>query len=452
MKQQIILSNRLRNINICDDNITTQDYCYISKHDYCNILLPKIYEYIDCKKNIPEKLIERFFKVIGHSIECWSLNYNQNLKIVEHIINNYKLTDGILIDLILRSNSEIQHLFFEKYKYIDKKLFNHIINILNYYNDIGNLYDILIEYSIKVYDEDNINILFDYGNKRKDINVLNKLLDSKFKPPVNKFFVLIGYLKKKDDPINIIKKCVLNGIQIKKNFIDLYVDYICKNVNYYERIDSFYDIIIYFYDNGATDINIFNILNCIDKIDKKIIENTINYIIENNYDVTKKDFLLLCKHNIQVKNIKKIQNYLDDTDIQALIFNSDLTYPVKIKFTLDILKTECKKKNNLKKIQQVCKSIIPDELCLEYACSVPNNNTVIKYLHEIHKIPFNDICIINFASTVKQNQLLRYILTKYKKDNNIDINNNIKFVNKLDNKDNVSDDETNSDNSSINFL
>ena len=72
MKQQIILSNRLRNINICDDNITTQDYCYISKHDYCNILLPKIYEYIDCKKNIPEKLIERFFKVIGHSIECWS--------------------------------------------------------------------------------------------------------------------------------------------------------------------------------------------------------------------------------------------------------------------------------------------------------------------------------------------------------------------------------------------
>ena len=270
-----------------------------------NIMLDKINEYINSKQNITEKLIEQFFKENANSIESWSLNYNQNFKIAEYVINNYKLTN-YSIDLILLSNSEIQCLFFEKYKYINHEIFSHIINILNRSNDVGNLYNILVNYVITVYNEDNMNILFDYIIKCRDIKIIHNFLNSKVKPSINNFFVLICYLKIKDDPIDIIKKCVLNGIQIQKNFINLYTDYISKIVNYYDRNDSFYDIVTYFYDNGATDVNIYNILlNCMNKINQKIIENTINYIIENNYDITKQIFLLLCKNNIQVKNLKK---------------------------------------------------------------------------------------------------------------------------------------------------
>ena len=93
----------------------------------------------------------------------------------------------------------------------------------------------------------------------------------------------------------------------------------------------------------------------------------------------------------------------------------NLPYPIKIVFNLDILHNECKKKNNIKQIQKILSDkIIPDQICLENACIIPNNTLVIKLLHETYNIPFNDNCIINFANTLKQNQLLRYILGKFK--------------------------------------
>ena len=74
------LPSRLAKTNILDDSIKSVDYCYVSTHDYCNLLINTLRNLIDEKKPIPEKLVERFFKVNITSIECWSLNYDINIK------------------------------------------------------------------------------------------------------------------------------------------------------------------------------------------------------------------------------------------------------------------------------------------------------------------------------------------------------------------------------------
>ena len=420
MNSQNVLPVRFKQIDICTDNINSIDYCYTSKHDYCIIIIQKIKEFIKLKKNIPEKLIERYIKVIGNAIECWSLNYIENIKIAEYIFDNYDFNEIILRSLFLTENSEMIIIFFEKK--INKNSIQPILDIIYKYNiNIGNLFDILCDKIINIYNQNDIEKLFDYAVKIKNINLINKLLDSKFKPSNDSFINLISKINLEcDEPINIIKKCIFNGIKIEKNFIQLYVNCIQLNFDYYDRISSFYDIITYLYDNGA-DIKLHDIITCKEIVLQYVFNNTINYISNSDYNITKDDFLLLCKKKIQIKDYKKIKDYFDDKDIQFAIFESGLNYPIKINFTLDILRIECKKRNNFKQIQEICKTIKPDIKCLEYACVVPNNTNVIKFLHEKHKIPFNELCIINFASIVKQNLLLRYIVNKYKKDNNIDV-------------------------------
>ena len=420
--QKSILPVRFKHVDILNDELKSIDYCYVSTHDYCSVILKKISDLIDAKLDIPEKLTYRFFHVIVRAIECWSLNYDINLKRVSYIFENYDLDDELITLIFKTENSEVIHLYLEKNKDMNNNLLTRILNIINKHNiNIGNSFDIIIENILKIQNQENMNILFDNSVKTLNINLINKLLDFKYKPSTNSFIKLLINLK--DEPIDVIKKCIYNGIQIEKNFINLYT-YEIFNGHVY-NIYHFYDIIIYLYDNGANEINFNNFVKCQYAIEKTKFTDTINYLIDNNCLLTKNDFIELCKNNIKIKNIKNIQKYFDDKDVQTVIFESNLNYPVNITFTLDMLKNECKKKSNLKKIQEICKVIKPDIICLENACSVQNNMSVIKYLHDIHKIPFNEKCIIYYVGTIKQNPLLKYIVNKYKKENNMIIDNNI---------------------------
>jgi hypothetical protein len=407
------LPSRLAKTNILDDSIKSVDYCYVSTHDYCNLLINTLRNLIDEKKPIPEKLVERFFKVNITSIECWSLNYDINIKRLKYILENVKLTDNILHSLFLTENFEAIQIFLDHNENMDAVLLQNIMNIFANKNiNIGNSLDMLIENIIKHNDSNKIKIIFDYAMKVNSIYIINKILDSKYKPTDKDFINLLISVRNKDEPIELIKKCILNGIEIKKEDIQIYIQHIITS---YYNSDSFYNIFTYLYDNGSTYVSISDILKCYAKICMGELHKTINYLIDNTDNIPREDFILLCKEGVFVKNTKKVQQYFDDKEIQTIIFEKNLPYPIKIVFNLDILHNECKKKNNIKQIQKILSDkIIPDQICLENACIIPNNTLVIKLLHETYNIPFNDNCIINFANTLKQNQLLRYILGKFK--------------------------------------
>jgi len=419
------LPSRLAKTNILNDNIKTVDYCYVSTHDYCNILISTLTNLIDEKKPIPEKLVERFFKVIVTSIECWSLNYDINIKRLKYIFDNIKMTDNILRSLFLTENFEAIQIFLDHNENMNAALLQNIMNIFANINinkniNIGNSLDMLIENIIKHNDSNKIKIIFDYAMEVNSIYIINKILDSKYKPTDEDFINLLISVRNKDEPIELIKKCILNGIEIKKEHIQIYIQHIITS---YYNADSFYNIFTYLYDNGSTYVSIYDILKCYAKISTVNLHNAINYLIDNINTITREDFILLCKEGVFVKNTKKIQQYFDDKEIQTIIFEKNLSYPIKITFNLNILRNECKKRNNIKQIQKILSDkIIPDEICLENACIISNNTQVIKLLHETYKIPFNDNCIINFAHTMKQNQLLRYILGKFKNNKLTNIN------------------------------
>jgi hypothetical protein len=426
--------SRFLKTDILYDDLKSIDYCYVSTHDYCCIIIKKLTEFIENKTQIPEKLIERFFKVIVKAIECWSLNYDTNLERLTYIFKNVNMTNNLICSLFYTHNFEAIHIFLQNNENMNIELLKNILNILSYDNDddMENSFDILINNIIKDNDINKINIIFEYAIKNKSIYIINKILDTKYKPSEKDFIKLLTFLKINNEPKEIIKKCVLNGIEIKKDFIHQYIENILYNNYNYTYVDngSFYDIFTYLYDNGSTYINIYEILKCHIKINKTVINNVVNYFIDNTTKITREDFILLCKEGIHVSNIKKIQEFFDDNEIQILIFEKNLTYPIKITYNLEILRNECKKKNNLKQIQKILSDktniIKPDVICLENACGISNNNAVIKLLHETYNIPFNDNCIVNYAYTLKQHRLLRYILEKFKlnnKINNVNINN-----------------------------
>ena len=416
-----LLPYRFKYLNILTDDIKTVDYCYVSTHDYCNIILKTLTEFIDSDKEIPEKLIQRFFRVIGGAIECWSLNYDINIIKSKYIIEHVELNNNLLKELFRTNNNELIQIYLQSHVMTYELLIQllDIIKCLHIGNDI--ILDIIFNHAIKINDKKVLDTLFNHVINIKNIDYINKLLDSKFKPSNESFIVLLSYLIFMDDPIDTIKKCVLNGIKIEKEFLKVYVLFIIQNNDQnsiYIKKCKFNEICLYLYENGANEVVITDIIKSTNLLGKINIDLTINNLIDSSYDITKNDFLELCKQKFIIKNIKKIQKYFDDTEIQAAIIDSNLNYPIKINYTIEILRNECKKKNNISKIKQISKNIKPDQECLENACYVSNNNSVIKYLHEDCKIIFNDKCILNFALTLKQNQLLRYVLTKHCSDGN----------------------------------
>ena len=120
---------------------------------------------------------------------------------------------------------------------MDAVLLQNIMNIFANKNiNIGNSLDMLIENIIKHNDSNKIKIIFDYAMKVNSIYIINKILDSKYKPTDKDFINLLISVRNKDEPIELIKKCILNGIEIKKEDIQIYIQHIITS---YYNSDSF---------------------------------------------------------------------------------------------------------------------------------------------------------------------------------------------------------------------
>jgi hypothetical protein len=405
---------RISKIDIIKDDIIGLEYCTKS-HDYCKYVKSIIKDLIDNKKEI-NKLLDRYFKIICSSIECWTYDYDNNLLLCMSIFDKFNqsdLSDYAINKIIESQNCELFLLYIGSMDFTIVNVSN-LLKCVRYSEEKINMYNLIIEKCIN----SNSNELMQYAlNYTIDENLseslLEKLLDLKLKPSDEKFLKLLVNIIDNEEYLSIIKKCILNGIIIERNLIKNFINYILqsKNIYYYYRINHFSDICIYFYDNGSTDLTINDIIQC-NKIDIIYTEKLINHIINNSYNLTKEEFKLLCSNKICIKNKKMIEKFLEDQDIKELIFNFNLNYKINIEYTLNILKNECGKKNNIIKIKEILKTIKPDQECLEIVCKVPSNMSVIKLIHNDYNIPFNEKCILNYSYDIKYNSVLSYIRTK----------------------------------------
>jgi hypothetical protein len=409
---------RLSKIDITKDDIIGLEYCTKS-HDYCKYVKSIIKDLIDNKKEI-NNLLHRYFKIICSSIECWTYDYDNNLLLCMSIFDKFNqsdLSDYAINKIIESQNCELFLLYIGSMDFTIVNVSN-LLNLLKYarYSEEKiNMYNLIIEKCINSNSNELIQYALNYTiDENLSESLLEKLLDLKLKPSDEKFLKLLVNIIDNEEYLSIIKKCILNGIIIERNLIKNFINYILqsKNIYNYYRINHFSDICIYFYDNGSTDFTIDNIIKCSDKIDIIYTEKFLNHIINNDYNLTKEEFKLLCSNKICIKNKKMIEKFLEDQDIKELIFNFNLNYKINLEYTLNILKNECGKKNNIIKIKEILKTIKPDQECLEIVCKVPNNMSVIKLIHNDYNIPFNEKCILNYSYDIKYNSVLSYIRTK----------------------------------------
>ena len=419
--EQIIkkLPTRLKSTNILLDDIKAVDYCHVSSHDYCKHILCLLTYYIDQEGiPIPEKLLERYFKVICQSIECWSLNYDININRTMYIFENCDLTENIINKILDVNNSETFTMFINNYNITDI--------ILDKILEKNIFYNITYDYIIKNNSKYNYtNKLIDYITKNNDLDTINKLLDNKMIIN-NEQFLKIITMNLCD--LDLIKKCIINGGKIEKNTLKLYIDEYLKNQknqkntygynHYYTKKNipqKYEEIFIFLFENGSTNINLIDLKQIKYYIGANEFNNILNNFIENDMILSTEDFIDICNMKIKINNIKKINHFFKDENVINAVYNNNLKYPVEIKYTYEMLKNEVLK-NNLPKVKEIIKTIKPTQELLELACST-QSLSMIKYLHEVCELKFNEKCILNHTVNIRHSTLLNYLKNQLNKKN-----------------------------------
>lgn len=423
--------------DVTKDIINSKEYCNTSTHDYCTYITEIVQNKINKNEELSEMLLNRYFSKVCNSIECWSYNYKTLYDLTNNIITKLPVSEIILRKILSLQNSEIFVIYINSLKNIDDNNISNLFKLIGtipYSETRNNMYDTLINYCINSKNQNIIylcfKIMIDTYQNSEDIE---KILDLKIKPTEEEFYKLLIIFSAENTYEEIIKKCILNGIEIKKDTLKKYIDLIViEDVRAFYGINNISDICIFLYKNGSTDITINEIL----KIDR-YCEKFINYVIDDDYKITKEEFKSLCEYKIFVKDTKKINQFLDEEEIKTIIFNNNLNYKININYNINILRSECLKRNNYKKISEILPSVKPDIVCLENACSIPSNSNVIKLIHNVYKIPFSEKCILTFAQKNYYNTMMNYVIDSYRTNNNIVMNNDKKYNYDVDN---ISDD------------
>jgi hypothetical protein len=320
---------KISNIDITRDPINSKEYCNNSTHEYCTYITEFVQDKLNKNEELSEILLQRYFGKVCNSVECWSYNYKVLLTLTNRIYDSVTINDTILKKILVLYNAEVFVLYINSLKNIDTKKILDLFKLIESipYNETRiDMTETLINYSISLKNQDILKLCFNnIVNVNGDYNLIQKFLDLKIKPSEEQFYKILTKMLNYESYEDIIKKCILNGIEIKKDTIK---KYICLDNNFYDfyGINYFSDICIYLYKNGSVNIIINDLLH----INIKYIEKFVNYLIDDDYKISRDEFKDLCKNKIFIKNTKKIEKFLDDEEIKTIIFNNDLGYKIKL--------------------------------------------------------------------------------------------------------------------------
>ena len=142
------------------------------------------------------------------------------------------------------------------------------------------------------------------------------------------------------------------------------------------------------------------------KIPAKIVANIIDVFINHNYKITKDDVICALDNNAYINNIET-HIKLDTSIWEACSRNNYYPYNLSsITPSLSILRTECKRQSAVKSIEQVIKAgTLPDNKCLENACTFKTNTPVVRMLLTKHKMKPTKQSLVNIANSIGNSTL-----------------------------------------------
>jgi hypothetical protein len=302
----------------------------------------------------------------------------------------------------------------------------------------------------------------DYNLRNRKVNfeklqpTLNKFYNDKsFKANYKTFLYCLIY----DSYDNGLKLLSSPDVKITKKsaveYINMLFNISHDNFIRYKKTEDIEKSLNLFFDNDPSldNINFNNILDKCKQCDItryfaknntiKNLEIIINILVEKNYQIKLDDFLTILTAKIKINNPQKCGIDINNDKISAICYSLNFNpYNLKFDYTLELLRTECDKTGNLKKIREVCKKIKPDIICLENTCQYKNNYNTIKYICENHNINININCLAHILKSTC-NGLSSYIADEYFKDkkeqenkkNDIPVQNDLKNNDLKDNKD-----------------
>ena len=145
-----------------------------------------------------------------------------------------------------------------------------------------------------------------------------------------------------------------------------------------------------------------------------IITDIIDIFIYNGYQLTYDNLLKATSCSIVINNIEQFQFKLDNR-FYDLCFDYNF-YPSYYdqQNNLNILIKECKRAGNLTNIRKIIlkDKISPNQECLENACLVKNNHSVIKFLIETCNLKPNNKCLQNIM-LLNTSKPLTYFINSY---------------------------------------
>jgi hypothetical protein len=142
---------------------------------------------------------------------------------------------------------------------------------------------------------------------------------------------------------------------------------------------------------------------------QKIIDIFINY----GYIPTYEDIEFLLSKKCMIKDIYRFNINLDCNILEKCYKYSYNPYKIDLKPTLNCLREECLKTNNLKSIKDIIskKGVEPDIECLRNACKNKTNISMVQYL-VAYGIKPDLICLKNLSYFFNQNTTLVYLIDK----------------------------------------
>lgn len=421
--------------------LNPMDKCNVINHEYCTELRIHMLNLIENSINdlICDNLIKRFLKIM-QEIECWSLEYDKNIQILLYICFNYKLSFELKKNLRCNQNSEILQIYFTNIDLnnIPDEEINNIF-LLNNYNS-GVIREIIVNYFSK--NNKFTKKIFDIIINTNCFEYLNKILDTKIDISYDDFLLIVAKLSTyyhydiiKDDINfkNLINKLIFSGGIIKKStmndifnkLIELEIKNLKsindknQNQNYHYFNGCFYEFIEYLIQNNCEIIDFNYIKIFLEKYNYKYVYSIrdigklINLLFDAGMKLTKQDIIYLINLDIRIINYSKLDFPINCDEIAfAQTKTRKNIYKIKEKYNLEILRNYCKTYIKPNKLKDICESVKPDIVCLENACELRNNNTIIRYLCDNFDLKINNKCIINLlkntGSTIAYTIALQY--------------------------------------------
>ena len=420
-----------------------------NKHTHCREIALKYKNNIEI---INQDYLKRYLNLLKSSSyynSCLSNNSNNHLNDLKDFIVNSSISLEIPIwdTLVSSLNDETLFAIVKNQFKLDNNFINKIIDenvTMNYGNKIHLINSLISIHPIKILTFDYILTNMTIQQFNKYYQKMNKPLPSSIENSIIKFIELNTNKLKQEIEIDIcikmlnyyinnpkIVKTIYNTINSSTLSPQIKQEILNKSIGSFDK-----DLILSLLDNNNIIPDINTIINLVSKSyvkpsgsnNCKQVAEIIDILCEFGLIITKPIIIKLLETGCYINNIEK---YNIDIDEEILVKCANLSYyPYKFTIipTINVLKKECTKSDNLDTIKKLKEfGGIYNTECLVEACKIKKNGKIIKYLINECGIKANDECVKEFQLSYGI-ESLDIIIDNYSKSSLVENNQSNKII------------------------